>query len=98
MYSLLRKPSAWVPIALSLGMLAFIFTYIMLFGVSAPQQNKDEGTPAHIFQLWLVLEAVMILFFAITWLSKEPKQALIILAIQIIAVLAACAPIFILEH
>lgn len=71
---------------------------IALFGVSAPRQNKDEGTPAHIFQLWLVLEVLMVPFFAFMWLPKEPKQALIILAIQIIAVLAACAPIFILEH
>ncbi|MBI5457337.1 hypothetical protein HY971_01245 [Candidatus Kaiserbacteria bacterium] len=63
MISTLKKPGAWIPIALSLGMLAFILTYVAMFGVAAPDPNADEGTPAHLFQLWLVLEALMIPFF-----------------------------------
>ena len=97
MDSLLKKPSAWVPIALSLAMLVFIFSYIAIVGISAPDQNADEGVAAHLFQLWLVLEVLMVSFFAIKWLSQRPKEALFVLAIQIIAVLAACAPVFIFE-
>jgi len=92
MNSLLKKPSAWIPIALSLTVLA-----IMLIGIAMsgpPVRQPDEGTGAHLFQIWLVLEVVMVSFFAIKWLPKEPRQALIILGLQILAVLAACAPVF----
>jgi hypothetical protein len=35
----------------------------------------------------------LIAFFAIKWLPRSPKPALLILAVQLIAVLAACAPV-----
>ena len=91
MNSIIKNPSAWIPIAMSLSMLAYIISYIMIFGIV---YHEDEGTPAHLFQLWLVLEVLMVAFFAIKWLPKTPKQALFVLAIQIVAILAACAPVF----
>lgn len=94
MNSLLKKPSAWLPIVLSLAMLVFMLVYIAIFGAPAPQPDADEGVGAHIFQLWLVLEVLLVAFFALTWLPRAPKEASFILAIQIIAALAACAPIF----
>ena len=97
MNPLLKKPSAWVPIALSLGMLAFILTLIAMFGIPTPDPNADEGVAAHLFQIWLVLEVLTVSFFAVTWLPQRPKEALFILAVQIIAVLAACAPVFLLK-
>ena len=98
MSSLLKRPSAWVPIALSLSMLTFILVYLATVGVSAPDPNADEGTPAHLFQLWLVLEALMVLFFALTWLPRAPKQTLLILALQVAAVLPPLAIVFFLEQ
>ncbi|MBI2188664.1 MAG: hypothetical protein HYU37_16315 [Acidobacteria bacterium] len=50
---LLAKPSAWGPIALSLVVLAVMLTSIVVFGPPAPQ--PDEGTAAHLFQIWLGL-------------------------------------------
>ena len=97
MSSLLKRPSAWVPIALSLAMLTFILAYFALYGVSAPDPNADEGTPARLFQLWLVLEALIVPFFALTWLPRAPKQALLILALQLAAALPPLAIIFFLE-
>lgn len=108
MISILKKPGAWIPIALSLGMLAFILTYITVYGISTPsadgscigtcgRANADEGTPAHLFQIWLVLEFLMVGFFAAKWLPQRPMQALPVLALQTIAVLAGCAPVFILH-
>ncbi|MDO8522455.1 MAG: hypothetical protein Q7S08_04185 [bacterium] len=104
----MKKPSAWIPIALSLAMLTFILTLLAIQGVPTPsadgtcigtcgRQNKDEGVGAHLFQLWLVLEVLMIPFFAVKWLPRAPKQTLAVLAIQIIAVLATCFPVFYLE-
>ncbi len=92
MNSILKKPSAWIPIALSLTVLATMLIFIAMFG--APVHQADEGTGAHLFQIWLVLEVLMMVFFAIKWLPRAPKQALAVLAIQIVAALAACAPVF----
>ena len=94
---LIKEPSAWIPIVLSLGTMAFIVTYISIFGIAAPSPDADEGTPAHLFQIWLVLEVLMVAFFAIKWLPQRPKEALFVLVIQIVAVLAACAPVFYFE-
>lgn len=67
----------------------------MIFGV--PIHEADEGMGAHLFQIWLVLEILMIAFFAIRWLPERPIQTLLVLVIQIVAALAACAPVFILK-
>ncbi len=93
MYSTLKRPSAWIPIALSFAMLAFILTLLGINGVPT-QMPEDEGVGAHLFQIWLVLEALMIPFFAVTWLPRAPKEALFVLVLQIAAVIAACAPVF----
>lgn len=95
MNSLLKHRSAWIPIAMSLAVLAIWLIGMMIFGV--PVREPDEGTGAHLFQIWLVLEILMMTFFAIKWLPQRPTQALLVLAIQIIVALAACAPIFILK-
>lgn len=95
MNQLLRKPSAWVPIVASVGMLAFLLTYLALFGVHEPQE--DEGTPAHVFQLWVVFEFFTISVFAVRWLSQMPKAAFRILALQILAALVPFVIVFLLE-
>ena len=73
-------------------MIAVFVGYFVSSG--PPKPEADEGTGAHLFQIWLVLEALMIPFFAITWVPQAPKQALVILAIQILLVLMGCAPVF----
>ena len=89
----LKRPEAWLPIALSLAMLSFMLVLFTTNGIPTPEQNADEGVGAHLFQLWLVLEVLMIPFFAIKWLPERPKATLIILAIQIAAALLTCAPV-----
>ena len=93
--SLLKQPSAWIPIALSLIVLAIWIISMTMF--EPPVRQTDEGIAAHLFQIWLVLEVLMAVFFAIKWLPQRPKQALLILALQIAAMLAACTPVFILK-
>jgi len=94
MSPIFKKPSAWIPIALSLAMLTFFLTLLSIHGLPTPDENKDEGVAAHLFQLWLVGEAVMILFFALRWVPQEPKDASLVLVLQIAAVIAPCAPVF----
>jgi len=94
MNSLLRKPSAWIPIAIPLAFLAYIVLFISFFGVV---REKDEGTAAHLFQLWLVLEPFMLGFFAFKYLPRAPKQALLILVLQIVAALLPISAVFSLK-
>ena len=89
---LIKKPSAWIPIALSLVVL---MTMLISFAINGfPTRQPDEGTAAHLFQIWLVLEAILIGYFVIMWIAKEPRQAMCILGLQIAAVLVACAPVY----
>ena len=77
--SLFKQPSAWIPLAMSLAALAMILGYVAMFGIV---QNKDEGTPARIFQLIMLAQLPIAGYFAITWLPKQPKQSLIVLGLQ----------------
>jgi hypothetical protein len=53
-----------------------------------------RGPAAHIFQLWLVLEVVGVAAFAAEWLPRRPTAALLVLIVQLLCALAACAPVF----
>ncbi len=95
MNSLLKKTSAWLPIAISLAVFAIMLAVIAMSGV--PVRQPDEGIGAHFFQIWLVLEVVMVLFFAVKWLPQKPLQALLILVIQAVAVLLPMSIVFFLH-
>jgi hypothetical protein len=80
--SLLKQPSAWVPLAMSIAALSMVLGYVAIFGIV---QHTDEGTPAHIFQLLMILQLPIVAYFALKWLPKRPKQSLLVLALQAIA-------------
>lgn len=90
---ILKHPTAFLPVAMSLLALITIFAFISLHG-TAPQ--PDEGAAAHIWQLLMVCQVPIVLFFAITWLPRLPKEAAVVLGIQVVAALAAMAPVFVL--
>jgi hypothetical protein len=92
--SMLKNPSAFLPVVMSLGALATVLVFVALHG-TAPQ--ADEGTAAHIWQLLMAAQAPIILFFAIKWVPRSPRQAVPILALQVGAALAAIAPVFLLH-
>ena len=60
-------------------------------------READEGTAAHLWQLLMVGQIPVIAFFAITWLPRAPRQALVVLVLQAVAALAAAAPVFLLK-
>jgi hypothetical protein len=92
-WTMLKHPSAFLPVAMSLGALATIGVFIALNG-TAPQ--ADEGTAAHLWQILMAAQVPIVLYFAITWVSRSPLQAGPILALQVAAALAAVAPVFLL--
>jgi hypothetical protein len=90
---MIRQPSAFVPIAMSCAALATVLLHVVRFGVA---READEGAAAHIWQLLMAAQIPLIAFFAIKWLPQAPREALAVLAVQIVAVLAALAPVFLL--
>ncbi len=90
-----KQPSAWIPITMSLGALAMTLSYVSIVGVTAAHQ-PDEGAVAHIFQLLMAGQVPIIGYFAFTWLPRAPKQAMQVLALQLGAVIAALAPVYLL--
>ena len=89
--TLLTRPTALIPIAMSLAALATVMAYAAMFGVA---RQADEGTAAHIWQLLMAGQVPVVAFFAIRWLPLEPRQALLVLAFQIAAALAAMFPVW----
>lgn len=92
--SLLKHPSAFLPVAMSLGALATVLIFIAFYG-TAPQ--ADEGAAAHIWQLLMAGQVPIVLYFAIKWVPNSPRQAVSILAPQMGAAFAALAPVFLLH-
>jgi hypothetical protein len=88
---MLKHPSAFLPLTMSFAALITVLLHIVIFGIA---READEGAAAHIFQLLMVAEVPIIVFFLIKWLPQTPKQALQILALQAGAVLTALAPVF----
>jgi len=80
--SLLKQPSAWIPLVMSLAALALLLGYVAMFGIV---QHEDEGTPAHLFQMIMLAQLPIVAFFAIRWLPKQPKQSLLVLGLQAVA-------------
>ena len=87
----LKHPSAFLPVAMSLAALATVLGFLALHG---PAPQADEGAAAHIWQLLLACQVPIVAFFAFKWVPRSPKQALPILTLQVGAALAAMAPVF----
>jgi len=92
--TVLKHPSAFLPVAMSLGALATVLIFVALHG-TAPQ--ADEGAAAHVWQLLMAAQAPIVLYFAIKWVTQSPRQAVPILVLQVGAALAAMAPVFLLH-
>jgi tryptophan-rich sensory protein len=91
---LLRQPSAFLPVIMSAIALATVLTHVAVYGAA---RVADEGTAAHVFQLLIVAQLPIVAYFAIKFLSRTPRPALIVLIIQACAGLAALAPVFFLH-
>jgi hypothetical protein len=60
-------------------------------------RHEDEGAPARLFQLLMVVEAVSIAFFAIRWVPEAPRPAIAILALQLLLAAIPVGTIIFLE-
>lgn len=91
---LLRRPSALIPMAMSVIALALVITYISFFGIA---READEGAVAHLWQLLIVGQVPIVAFFLFKWLPRAPRPAFVVLVVQIVALCAALAPVYLLH-
>jgi len=89
--ALLRRPSALLPLAMSATALATVVVHVAMVG---PARQADEGTAAHVWQLLMAGQLPVIAFFAVKWLPTEPRRAMLVLALQAGAALAALFPVW----
>lgn len=82
--SLIRKPSALLPMAMSFAALAVLLTHIAAYGIA---REPDEGTAAHLFQLLIAAQLPVVGYFALKWFPKFPRETAAVLAMHIGAAL-----------
>jgi hypothetical protein len=85
-----KRPSGWIPVAMSLAALGTVLFHIATVGI-APE--RDEGAAAHIWQLLMAGQVPIVIFFAAKWLPQSPRTTLVMLAVQFGAALAAAGPV-----
>ena len=90
----MRRPSALIPLAMSLAALSLVLGHIAIYGGA---RQADEGAAARLWQFLIAGQIPVIAFFAIKWLPRTPGQALLVLVVQAVAGLTAAAPVFILN-
>ena len=91
----LKHWSGWLPIAIPVLLLVLGARFVALNGLV---READEGTEAHLFQLLMPVQLLVMGYFALTWLPRAPRAALPVLALQIFAAAAVFAMVFWIEH
>ena len=89
--SLIRQPSAIIPLTMSLAGLTLVIGHAMVYGIV---HEADEGAAAHIFQILMAAQIPVLAYFAFKWLPSQPRQALQVLALQAAAWVAAWAAVY----
>ena len=93
MTKMLMRPSAFLPLAMSLAALALVLGHAAIYGIV---HETDEGAAAHIFQILMVAQAPLIVYFAARYLPRVPSEAWRVLAMQVAAAAAALASVYFL--
>lgn len=89
--AIIKRPSAFLPPAMSLTALTLVVVHIAMFGAV---READEGATAHLWQILMAGQMPVLAFFAIKGLPRAPRQTLYVLALQAGAALASIAPVF----
>jgi hypothetical protein len=91
--AMLRHPSAFLPIVMSLVALAMVVWFVAAHGVV---RQPDESGQARVWQLLMAAQVPVIAYFALRWLPRETRPARIVLTLQILAAILAAAPVLLL--
>lgn len=91
MLDLLKRPTGFLPITISV---AFLLPMLVGIAQGTLVRRPDEGTAAHLFQLLMPLQLVLIAWFAGSWLPKRPRATAQVLALQGAGFLAVLAIVY----
>ena len=92
--SMLRRPSGFVPLLMSLAACGLVAAVLLTVGVTRPE---DEQAPARLFQLLIALQVPLVACFAFRHLPESPRAALVVLGLQLTVALLAVAWVIWLE-
>ena len=99
--AIIKRPSAFLPLAMSLTALTLLLgamaRYWVAHGTYVVVREADEGAVAHLWQILMAGQMPIIAFFAVKWLPRAPRQTLSVLALHVGAALASMAPVFFLN-
>lgn len=90
----MKECSAWLPIAMSLAASALLLGHVSIYGIV---RQADEGAAARLWQLIMVSQLPIVIYFAAKWLPQSPGAAVRVLALQFAAGVAAVALVLWLE-
>jgi hypothetical protein len=93
--TLLRRPSAFLPLGMSLAAVGLVLWFVASFGVV--RGAHDEGAAARIFQVLMAAQIPIVGYFGLTWVPRAPRSAGAILGLQLGAALAAIIAVVLLE-
>jgi len=74
--------------------LALVLWQLASSGAAHP---SDEGAAGHLFQLFIVGQGPFAAYFAVRWMPREPGSAMLVLAMQAAAAVAALAPVVLFD-
>jgi hypothetical protein len=69
-FALIKQPSAFLPLAMSLAALALVLGHAVIFGIV---HQADEGTAAHIWQILMAVQLPIVAYF-ITQMAAEATK------------------------
>jgi hypothetical protein len=97
--SAITKPSGFIPVLMSTAALCVVLLHLFGFGTSPDMHagRHDEGPEAHIWQILMTGQMPIVLYFGIRWMRSDPRGTLSVLGIQVLAFIAAAAPVFLLK-
>ena len=76
--SLIKQPSAYLPLAMSLAALTLVLGHALVYGVV---HEADEGAAAHVWQILMAAQLPIVAYFLLKWLPKRPRESLQVLAL-----------------
>jgi hypothetical protein len=97
--SMMKRPSAYVPVAMSAIALITVLAAITagMHQAGHVVHDRDEDSVAHIWQLLMTVQMPVVLWFVARWLRRAPRQGFGVIALQAGAWLASCAPVYLLH-
>lgn len=92
--TLARHWSAWLPMLLSAAAVGLIAVWLAVVGI---ERTEDEGMPARLFGVLVLVNAFAIGYFAARWLPVARRPAAAILLVHVVLAAIPVVIIVLLE-